>query len=138
MVGLRYLNSFGIGYDFVKQFCNAALYFYKRAVTAFQSLPVCYGGTSGFQCYLFMPTLFLLLATLGIVDCLRSEISNRLPLGRYLIYHKLVFQMLRYTVGYGGRCPSYTGIGQSLARMYHCYGQFRSRFLFIYGDGKPA
>ena len=55
-----------------------------------------------------------------------------------LVYHKLVFQMLRYTVGYGGRCPSDTGIGQSLARMYHCYGQFRSRFLFIYGDGKPA
>ena len=32
--------------------------------------------------------------------------------------------MLRYTVGYGGRCPSDTGIGQSLARMYHGYGQF--------------
>lgn len=44
-----------------------ALYFYKRAVTAFQSLPVCYGGTSGFQCYLFMPTLFFLLAMLNTV-----------------------------------------------------------------------
>lgn len=44
-----------------------ALYFYKRAVTAFQSLPVCYGGTSGFQCYLFMPTLFFLLAILNTV-----------------------------------------------------------------------
>ena len=44
-----------------------ALYFYKLAVTDFQSLPVCYGGTSGFQCYLFMPTLFFLLATLNTV-----------------------------------------------------------------------
>ena len=44
-----------------------ALYFYKRAVTVFQSLPVCYGGcmggASGFLCYLFMPTIFFLLAT---------------------------------------------------------------------------
>ena len=70
--------------------------------------------------------------------CLHFKTSNRLPFWGYLVYLKLVFQMLRYTVGYGGRCPSDTGIGQSLARMYHCYGQFRSRFLFIYGDGKPA
>ena len=55
-----------------------------------------------------------------------------------LVYHKLVFQMLRYTVSYGDRCPPDTGVRQSLARMYHRYGDFCFRFLFIYGDGKPA
>ena len=55
-----------------------------------------------------------------------------------LVYHKLVFQMLRYAVGYGGHCSPDTGIRQTVARMYHCYGQFRSRFLFIYADGKPT
>ena len=34
----------------------------KRAVTVFQSLPVCYGRTLGFQCYLVMPTFFFLFA----------------------------------------------------------------------------
>ena len=37
-----------------------ALYFYKRAVTAFQSLPVCYGGYFGFSVLFVYADSFLL------------------------------------------------------------------------------
>ena len=44
MVGLRYLNTFGIGNDFVEQFCNAAqhiLIAYIDRGFAFGALPPC-------------------------------------------------------------------------------------------------